>query len=81
MPFFRTLILIFAIWLAFVLARQLMRSRRQNRVADTSAPKHSLPVTVVPCAYCGLHIPKNEALAANGRYYCCTSHKDGHSSQ
>lgn len=28
------------------------------------------------CAQCGIHIPDNEAVAAQGRYFCCAAHRD-----
>lgn len=76
MSLFRGLIFILAIWLAFVLARHLYRSSRRQRSVAQQAGKNSLAVTVVPCAQCGVHIPKSEALTADGRYFCSKTHRD-----
>jgi hypothetical protein len=74
MPFIRALILLLAIWLAFVLVRQLYRSSRQGRssVGDQGS-RHdtTLPyTTMVACDTCRTHIPKTEAICLNGRYFC-----------
>jgi len=37
------------------------------------------PQTMVECAHCGLHLPKQDALRSGGTmtdsYYCCESHR------
>ena len=32
--------------------------------------------TMVRCEVCGLHVPVNEALEKEGKYYCCEEHRD-----
>jgi hypothetical protein len=32
--------------------------------------------TMVQCAFCGIHAPRSECIAANGKYYCCEDHRD-----
>jgi uncharacterized protein len=32
---------------------------------------------MVSCATCGLHLPRQEALAKDERYYCCEEHRRG----
>ena len=77
MPIFRGLILILAIWLAFIVARQLYRShQKKQRLARQAGESQSLSVTVVPCEYCGVHIPKGEATLADGHYFCNNQHRD-----
>jgi len=29
---------------------------------------------MVSCAHCGVHLPKNESLLVDGKYYCCAAH-------
>lgn len=48
---------------------QITRSSKQNR------PPQSLN-RWFPCSYCDLHLPQNDALAQDGRYYCCAEHRD-----
>lgn len=76
MPFIRGLIIILAVWVAYKVARQLYRSHQRKQLAEQQAASNSLEVTVVPCEYCGVHIPKGEATSANGHYYCSDRHRD-----
>lgn len=77
MPLVRGLFLLLAIWLAFVLVRQLYRNSRPGRSADGSQrARHdtNLPYsTMVACATCRTHTPKTEAICLNGRYFCSES--------
>jgi uncharacterized protein len=45
-------------------------SRRRERHAELR------PETMVPCAYCGIHLPRSEALEVDGRYFCGQEHRD-----
>ena len=67
----RTILVIIAIAAIFLILRQMLGRRN----LPGNAPKR-LPDHMVCCARCGLHIPKTEALTTNGRYYCCTAHRD-----
>ena len=77
MPLVRGLFLLLAIWLAFVLARQLYRNTRSGRpAARDPGPRHdtTLPyAAMVACATCRTHTPKTEAICLNGRYFCSES--------
>ncbi len=33
---------------------------------------------MVRCAQCGVHLPTQEAIFANGKYYCCDAHRREH---
>jgi uncharacterized protein len=46
--------------------------RKSNMPAET--PKTQ---DMVSCAHCGVHLPKNESLLVDGKYYCCTAHSRG----
>jgi hypothetical protein len=74
MPIFRGLILLLAIWVAVVLARQLYRTSRLNRTTARNPARGQgtkLPYTnMVACDTCRTHIPKTEAICLNGRYFC-----------
>ncbi|MBE9515769.1 MAG: hypothetical protein IME93_02205 [Proteobacteria bacterium] len=70
MPIFRWLIICLAVWLAVVILRRLIESRRQNTALKQSSPSSTYSATIA-CHHCSLHIPKDEALRKNGRYYCC----------
>lgn len=61
----RLLLLIVAIAIAYLFWRRL---RAQHRPAERQF------VPMVRCAHCGLHLPSSEAVAADGRLYCCQEH-------
>ncbi|HRK56690.1 MAG TPA: PP0621 family protein [Burkholderiaceae bacterium] len=33
---------------------------------------------LVPCAHCGVRLPRTEALPVGDAYFCCTQHRDAH---
>ncbi len=39
------------------------------------SPTPSLPQEMVACAHCGLHLPRSEALAEAGHFYCSREHQ------
>ncbi|HTT10158.1 MAG TPA: PP0621 family protein [Burkholderiaceae bacterium] len=49
----------------------------QQRVQDQRAgePKPTAEEPMVPCDVCGLNVPRSEALAGNGRWYCSDEHR------
>ena len=84
MPIFRGFILLLAIWLAFVLARQLYRSYRldQTNAKSPSDISPSLDYTnTVACDTCRTHVPKTEAIHKDGRYFCSQACAAQHTSQ
>ncbi len=52
---------------------QLTRSFQAGRVTKHD---HGREEDMVRCTYCGVHLPKNEALKVDGHYYCNESHRD-----
>jgi len=67
----------------------------KHNIRDTLDPKNETPETpptsskeekMVTCHYCGVHLPKSEALKSEAlsepgtepaeRFYCCTAHRD-----
>lgn len=52
----------------------VIRSYRKN------APRREKPVVddMVRCAHCGVHLPKGESVQADGRFFCCTEHRDAY---
>jgi uncharacterized protein len=49
--------------------------RRQPPRQDEPAKTQDM----VSCAHCGINLPKNESLSADGKYYCCAAHSRGQS--
>jgi uncharacterized protein len=68
----RVLLLGIAIWLLFLTGRRLFR-RLKSRHAEGRRPVTPM-VNMVSCHHCGLHLPQNEALEKDSRYYCCREH-------
>ena len=66
----RTILLGLALWGIFLIVRHLIRERRRLQ-AKPGKPK---AVDSVQCAYCGLHLPREEALQRGEHYYCCQAH-------
>ncbi len=44
---------------------------REDKPATTQEPTIAL---VLSCAHCGLHLPKDDALEKNGKWYCSRAH-------
>ncbi len=56
--------------IAILLIGWILKTLRQNRIADAEPRIRNM----IPCDYCGLHVPEDEALKHEGRYYCCKEH-------
>ena len=61
-------LLALAIYLAW---RWLQKKQLPRGDDDSNIPR--LPM--VSCATCGLHVPHNEALMLDDRYFCCEEHR------
>jgi len=53
-------------------ARHNARSQRRN----ANQPSHGTtpPESMVRCAYCGIHLPRSDALLQHGQLWCCAEH-------
>jgi len=74
----RILLLVIAVLVLVWLLRRALSGRKPGGKAGR--PASPVP-ELVACAYCGVHLPKNEALAgrdahgvASGRYFCGEEH-------
>ena len=66
------LIIIIAIgWLLFRLFKNW-----QNRLANKQPKPDEKIDTMVKCAECGVHVPKQNAVENNGQFFCCEEHKN-----
>jgi uncharacterized protein len=63
--FFVVLALVIYVGWRLLKASKLPRDERDN------VPR--LPM--VSCATCGLHVPRNEALVQDDRFFCCEEHR------
>ena len=67
------LALILAVWIGYSLVRRRMKELNDRRKAQ----RRLRPATdMVRCDHCGLHIPREQAVAAAGRHYCSAAHRD-----
>ncbi len=66
----RFVVLVAAVWVAFLIIRQLLRSSSTRPTVPRSADKR-----MVRCARCGLHIPEDEALRHQQHYFCSEKHR------
>ena len=57
--------------LAIYIVWQLLQRKPPPSNADSSVAR--LPM--VSCATCGLHVPREEALMQDERYFCCEEHR------
>lgn len=60
----------------WALQRGAQGRRRQTRDETPRAtdPSSDASRTIVPCAHCGVHLPRAEAIEADGRMYCSHAH-------
>jgi uncharacterized protein len=66
----RFLVILAALFLVYLIVRKMLTKpaspKRPNAVQDVRK--------VVRCEHCGLHVPENEAVIADGRRYCSQEH-------
>jgi len=59
---------------AIYVAWRAMQRRGSDRDASGREGKRT-PQAMVSCSTCGLHLPREEALALGDRYFCCEEHR------
>jgi uncharacterized protein len=64
----KLLLLVIALVVLYFLVRGFMRKRSRS-----SAPPSS--ESMVPCAHCGVNVPRSEALEGAGRFFCSEEHR------
>jgi len=62
------LLLILAIIVIYFVVKGLARKRRERAGPPPSEP-------MVPCAHCGVNLPRSEAIEATGRFFCSEEHR------
>ncbi|MET0067672.1 MAG: PP0621 family protein [Candidatus Thiodiazotropha sp.] len=67
----RYILLGLALWGIYLIVRHFMRVRSMRPPPSAGKVKS---VDSVQCAYCGLHLPRQEALERQGRYFCNQAH-------
>ena len=64
------------IWIAIIAAAiWLWRRITRPKAAQTEQPKPSAePTPMVRCQHCGVHVPRDHALANGEQWYCSQAH-------
>ncbi|MGH8670506.1 MAG: PP0621 family protein [Burkholderiales bacterium] len=68
MTLIRLLLLALIVWAGYWIIRSYLRSLRRG---DQPYATQDL----VQCAHCGVNLPRNESLSAEGKFYCSSEHK------
>ena len=66
----KLLLLLLDLFIVYLLVRHFWRARRRGGRRDVARAGE-----MVRCAHCGLFLPRGEALAADGRFYCGGAHR------
>ncbi len=72
MNLIRVLIIALLAWLVY---RMIRGAFARPRVGQRPG-KERLSTDMVRCDFCGIHIPANEALEQEGRYFCSEEHRE-----
>lgn len=68
--FLRIAIVLFGLWLVVRLISRALARRR----SDPPAPPP--PADMLRCDYCGVFVPRSDAVTASGKTYCSDNHAD-----
>ena len=66
-------VLLFLLLILLVLG--VARSRPLRPRASHRPPPPGPPQDMVPCAHCGVHVPRQDAIAAGPVFYCSDDHR------
>jgi uncharacterized protein len=66
----RIALVLLALWLILRFIKRALARRR----ADSPAPPP--PADMLRCDYCGVFVPRAEAIAARAKVYCSSDHAD-----
>jgi uncharacterized protein len=69
--FLRLIIVLFGVWLVL---RLLKHSQREQPPSPPSPPPP--PADMLRCEYCGVFVPRADAVTARGHAYCSGEHAD-----
>jgi uncharacterized protein len=75
----KIIVLLFAVWLLSLIVRSSLR-RIQRDVEGKNAPRRQstqVAQQMVPCARCGVHVPRADAVVRDGKEYCSPEHARG----
>ena len=61
--------------IAVVVLLWLLRGTTTRRRPKSDAARPSSPQPMIACAYCGVHLPRDEALPGRGGVFCGDAHR------
>jgi len=61
--------------LGLLLAYWLLRGYRRH-IERGNAPSAGATEDMVRCERCGVHLPRSESVAAQGKHYCSVEHRE-----
>jgi uncharacterized protein len=68
---FRFILLALAVIAVVLIVRHLFRQRTAAR-----PPRARSGEQMVKCAWCGVHVPRSEALGSGERFFCSSDHRE-----
>ena len=72
----RTLIIIIALVLIFIIAKRLWQKPRPPTQSGPGRQPNQQQGKMVQCANCGIYIPEQDAFNRGDRLYCSQAHLD-----
>ena len=63
-------LILFGLWLVLRLVRNALARRR------SPPPTLSPPADMLRCDYCGIYLPRTEAITAHAKVFCTREHAD-----
>lgn len=72
MNLIRLLVIAAIVWLTLRIFRNW---QNKNIIAKKKTIKDSQIKNMVECSKCGIHLPEQEALKSNNKFYCCEEHQ------
>ncbi|MDM8545477.1 PP0621 family protein [Candidatus Venteria ishoeyi] len=77
--FIRTLIILIGIWMLWRIFQGYKASLENEAENQTKQKKQNQAMPekqhMLPCAFCGMHIPEQEAIHRGDKVYCCQEHR------
>jgi uncharacterized protein len=64
--------------LGLLLVYYVLKGYRRRVERPDQRPRPGEGEDMVQCAQCGVHLPRGESFAAQGRYYCSAEHQRAH---
>ena len=61
--------------IAVVVLLWLLRGATTRRRSNPGAARPPAPQPMIACAYCGVHLPRDEALPGRGGVFCGDAHR------